>query len=409
MQLDGAFRVLLIPLVLMIGAAAEIVLRPSNLTLSCDNFNVTASWKYSRQHPNTRFKVLVQRDNNDSEHETADQHFDLSPFIWKSKESYMEVHSVSVTAMLGENQSQPVQSKTLTFNSLRPADIKCKLAFPPVDLKGDGLGVTVTFRNPLNFYKDLQKAGESGAYFWFNVTTAGGNSVTGTCLVNQEKCQREISFSEGEEKCVTLRGQLYDQIGARYVKFNETAPICFEDSTDFPEMILLAILLSATFIIVILIITAICLTKSWTMREVKILPSSLKLSKDCRTQYHVPHEEDFSAVVLIDNTTCKSPSVSSEEEDLQDDRDGSGARGTDVGYKEGAMLESSNQESETETLYSSRGGKSQINQGLEYSSSSTDDHSADDSVRTEEEEVEEEEEEVSPYDCPHNLLDNIKR
>uniref|UniRef100_UPI0037E92AD8 interferon gamma receptor 1 n=1 Tax=Semicossyphus pulcher TaxID=241346 RepID=UPI0037E92AD8 len=389
MLLAGAFTVLIL---VVSGVSTGIVLPPTNLTVSCHNLDVTARWEYSRQQPQTRFRVHIRGAAGEYQNETTYHHFNLSHFVWKSEERYREVHVVTVTAVLGGEQSKPVQSNTFTFSDSRPAELKCKLPFPPVDLKVDDSEASVTFRNPLHFYRQLQQAEKlDSVSFEFDVTTADGKSVTHTCPVDQENCQREVLFPEDGEKCVTLRGWLYNINVGRNVAFNETGPICPDTSADV-LVIVFVVLLSSVALIITVITICICLTKSWTIKKNEpIPPMSLRPVLVHREKYCTVPEEDFSVVRLVENPPPRSPSVSSDDDDLQGGGDGSNVKHPDGCYADGGLLENSHQE-------------------LEAGYSREDDDSANDSVKTEcvtidleEEEDQQEEEERSPYDCPHNL------
>ncbi|XP_060905133.1 interferon gamma receptor 1 [Labrus mixtus] len=377
----GAFRALL--LLLVSGVSAGIVLPPTNLTVSCNNVNIMASWQSSRQQPNTRFRVHFKGAAGEEKKETTDHNFDLSQFVWRSEERYMEVHSVSVIAILGGNQSEPVQSETFTFNEFKTSDMKCKLDFPPMDLKVDDSNGTVTFRNPVHFYRELRQA---VGKFEFDVTTTDGKMITGTCLADQENCQREIT---DVDKCVTLRGRLYDGNGICYVVFNEAGPICLDTTSEKKKptdqgrdihVILLIVLLLVIFTVVSVIVVSICLTKSWTFKKDEpSLPNVLKPYTDIRKQYFTGNDyiQKYSAVRLIKNKPSKSPSISSGDDDnLQGSNDGSDVHYQYGCYRDGRCLENRNQQPELEC---SRSG----------------DDSADDSVKTEER---------SPYDSPQILL-----
>ncbi|XP_041642258.1 interferon gamma receptor 1 [Cheilinus undulatus] len=413
MPLDGAFTALL---VLIGGVSAGIVPPPTGLTVSCENLNVTARWRYLRQDPNTRFRLHISGDAWDYTNETSDHHYDLTPFVWKSEEHYMGVHSVNVTAILGENQSRPVASGTFTFNDLRTANIKCQLAFPPVDLKVDDLEATVTFTNPFHFYPELKLVKKP--YFEFWVTTVNGEK-RGECLERQKTCLLGFLLPEDEDQCVTLKGRLYNGI-VHFLVFNETGSICLDTPADF-HGILLIFLLLGVFIVVSVITACICLTKSWTFKkEEPGLPTSLNPPADLKKQFFTQKEEDYSAVVLIENTPMKSSSMSSEDGGLPasgDESEAEGLLGSVGPYADGNCLENSDQQLEP--------------------GDSREDNSGDDSVKTEiilidveeggeedkreekeekenvdwlwegegreEEEEEEEETERSPYDSPHNL------
>ncbi|CAJ1052838.1 interferon gamma receptor 1 [Xyrichtys novacula] len=410
MDLDGALGALL--LLLISGASVGTLLPPTDVTVSCDNLNVTARWKYREQHPNTRFRVHILSDNGTFE--TTDQHFDLSPFVWKSEESYMQVYYITVTAILGRNQSEPAESNTLTFNDLRLSHLKCMLAFPPVEVKKDGSdGAMVTFRNPFHYYKDLQRATKSkSAYFKFTVTTANDKSFESNCLVDQENCTEKISFTEGEDQCVTLRGKLYDGKDFRYMVVNETGPICVDTSADL-YVVFFALLL-VVFVAGIVITVAVCLTKSWTMkREKPTLPKALEPSMGSRKLYFPEQKEDCCNVTLITEDTCRSPSVTSEEDDLQDRRErrdtgdttGRSEACDNCGYGEGGLLETSGTDNDS------------VNDSVKTESFTMDSEEEREEKKEKKEEEQEKgdcffegedkeedvEEKISPYDCPHNL------
>lgn len=59
-------------------------------------------------------------------HETTDHQYDLSPFVWESEERYMDYYVVTVTAIQGGVLSEPVKSKSFTFNRLKPATMECE-------------------------------------------------------------------------------------------------------------------------------------------------------------------------------------------------------------------------------------------------------------------------------------------
>lgn len=57
---------------------------------------------------------------------TTDHQYNLTRYIWPDESSYMDVFYVTVTAEQGSNRSEPVQSKTFSFNTLKTTDIKCE-------------------------------------------------------------------------------------------------------------------------------------------------------------------------------------------------------------------------------------------------------------------------------------------
>ncbi|KAM6942382.1 interferon gamma receptor 1 [Lycodopsis pacificus] len=380
MLLGVAFTVLLL---LISGVSA--VLSPERVKLSCQNLNVSVSWQYSKQKPETIFRVHVGGSAGHLDSNTTEQRYDLSHFVWASEEHYLGFHHVTVTAEEGGNQSESILSETFTFNNFTPADISCNLHFPPVDLIENGSGATVSFVNPLLFYTELKEAPKSDlATFKFAVSSNNGDSE-GACEAN-EICKLDISFPEGAEKCIKkMKGWLYEGSYVRYIVFRETGRLCASkstgDSTDV-HMLLLIILLVVLASVSSVIIIAICRVKAWTLwepepepePEPKPMPSSLQINyREGGLRYAPVPRTAISPITLADNKNCKNPSVSSgEEEDLQDS--GCHSRQVIVEYTEGGLPEGYGR----------------------------DEDSADDSEKTEIVSMDLEGAGASGYDSPHN-------
>ncbi|XP_031158575.1 interferon gamma receptor 1 isoform X2 [Sander lucioperca] len=151
-------------LLLSRAAATAYVPPPTNVTLSCLNLHVAVTWDYSEHGPQTRFIVQIEgSEGKPYQNETTDHRYNLSDYIWASEKRYMDLHYVTVTAVEGGNQSEPVTSETLSFNDLKTVKIKCELDFPPVDVYEKDSGATVSFRNPLHYYSQLKHAVKTDA------------------------------------------------------------------------------------------------------------------------------------------------------------------------------------------------------------------------------------------------------
>ncbi|XP_070840940.1 interferon gamma receptor 1 [Chaetodon trifascialis] len=389
MLLDGAFTALLL---LICGASAVIVLPPTNVTVNCQNLNVTVSWEHGEQQPNTRFRVIIRGAAGSSESVTTDHQYDLTPFIWSSEEHYMDNFGVTVTAIRGGNQSKPAQSETFSFNSLKSTVRKCELDFPPVEMKWKE--DTVTFRNPLHYYSELKQANkpDTATFKFYVVSNLGETNCD--CTAKDENCRCAISLLEGVEPCVTLKGTLFDGIGVGQMMFRQTDRFC-DSNTAEPQVITLVVLLSITGLIIIVITIIICKVKAWTMKTPS-LPTSLRSDFNERDLRNDMVSTDISTVGVTIDTT---PLVSSEEENnptknLQHRSTTSDFQPPFSSNMCGGLSESRNKELEAA--------------GLTSDGQKTDEDSADDSEKTEcisidLEEEEEEEEERSPYDCPHVL------
>ncbi|KAL7404384.1 hypothetical protein ABVT39_013920 [Epinephelus coioides] len=385
MRVGGAFMVLLF---LISRVSAGDVLLPTNVTLSCTNLNVTVSWKYQERKPQTSFRVHITGSAGDYETETTDHQYDLSHFVWQSEEHYLAFHYVTVTAIEGGNQSQSVQSETFTFNKLKYADKTCALDFPPVDLNENDSGATVSFVNPLYFYRELKEVGKWNAVTFIYSVFSDGALMSGPteCTAAQEHCKHDVSFPEGVEKCVNLSGWLSARGNLAEVEFRESSRICLSESAELHAVVLTVILFVLAIVISVIIII-IYRANAWTMKIPSLprpLISELQNLRERDMYAHMSHEH-FSQVIV--SQPCKNPSVSSEEENhLMENLDssaGSGFQhdefymgGRSEGYRRGDDSENSSVKSETDST------------GLE---------------EEDEEELEEVSVEVSPYDCPHTL------
>ncbi|KAM9363798.1 interferon gamma receptor 1-like [Symphorus nematophorus] len=231
MRLDGAFTALLL---LISGASAVIVPPPTNVVVSCQNLTVTVGWKFANQHAQTSFMVNITAltSGHSESYRTGDHQYDLSAFIWKSEERYMDRHYVSVTAIQGGSQSESVNSETFGFNHLKTIGITCKLDFPPVKMKVKDSGATVSFMNPLHFYRELKQADKlDGAFFDYSVTSDKDSSRDcDKCTTKEKYCKCDIVFP-GAKKCVTLNGSLFTEDSGGEVIFRGSERVCDSEPT----------------------------------------------------------------------------------------------------------------------------------------------------------------------------------
>ncbi|CAN9510743.1 unnamed protein product [Ophioblennius macclurei] len=387
----GAFRaplVLLLVLLVVAGSAlcAAAVPPPENVSLSCHNVMVTVNWNYTEQQPETLFKVSISgTEGRFSETETIDHHYNLSHYVWKSQDHYLDYISVRVTAVQGGHRSEDVEGKSFTFNYLTQAETKCVLDFPPVDvdISQDGGKATVSFSNPIKFYRELeQTASGSEPMFKFSVSsfrngTKDHGSFTGSCSAKDSICKAEVALSKGVKPCFKLEnGFLYMNEGIYSVKFKDVDEVCAEDSVGIPEAVLAVILTVFVLFLIIMGVIVICKAKAWTMKTGPKPKCLEKTDPNPSLKYLCVESEDNKAISIAQD--CKPLS-----EDLDDsqncdnqsaDSDESCSERSD--YPEGSVSESSSQtycgSTKTECL----------------------------SVESGEEEVREE----SPYDCPHVLV-----
>lgn len=142
-------------------------------------------------------------------HEAITKHseYDLSHYVWKSKDISLSFLYVTVTALHGGNQSKEVESNTFSFNALRTIATYCKqsmrtcwlfqrrklidgvwvkwlffpsgiLEFPPVFLVVDKTSAVVKFPNPFQFYDKIKQAYKTSADSLLKFTVTSGINVS---------------------------------------------------------------------------------------------------------------------------------------------------------------------------------------------------------------------------------------
>ncbi|XP_023124698.2 interferon gamma receptor 1 isoform X1 [Amphiprion ocellaris] len=390
---DGAFTVLLL---LVGGVSAVPVPPPRNVHVSCQNAKVSVSWDYSKQQPHTIFRINISGSSENWEvSRTTDHHFDLSHFVWKSEENYKDFLYVTVTAIQGDSQSEGVQSNSFSFNYLKTVDTQCSLDFPPVDVKEDESGATVSFPNPVHFYKELEQTVNPDAVPVFQYIVSSVKNHTAyirqfeeNCMERVDTCKLDVPFPDGVKKCVRLKGTLFDSNFVNQLVVRETAEICAHVSAEVDVVMVTVILFCVLVFIIIVVVVYICKSNAWTMHVHKKDPEALRLDHWQENGCCYPvHNEVFSKVYVQ-----KWSSVSSEDD--RDSKAGSDQPLSDSYlYPDRRLSESSNQELEDAEM---------IPEG-----SGTDNDSADDSVKTECVSLgseEDEQESVSPYDSPQAVM-----
>ncbi|NP_001347806.1 interferon gamma receptor 1 precursor [Austrofundulus limnaeus] len=394
MLLRGAFTVLF----LLSGASSVIVPAPTNVTVSCQNVKTTVSWIYNKQQPDTTFKVTIQpEDSQPHVVYTREHSYELGSFVWQSQKLYMSFLYVTITAIQGGNQSEAVKSNSFSFNNLKTVHTKCFLDFPHVNLLMHEMKMSVTFQNPLSFYKELNSTVEgTSSEFTFDVIL-DEHKFSGKCFVKDSYCKLDVKFSEGEDKCVSLTGHLLYNNGINFVSFRKTHRFC---STEPPEhdhgVNYLAVLLMSSFVLLICVmIILICKVKAWTTKTPdppKILEWTVQAN---HTNVHYTVTAVMSPVSMYKpyKTSVIKTEVKCYPESYHMSSSGSNSVPSDTHlYKETRrQLQDGNQELEA--------------LGLISGENRTDNDSAD--VQIECISVSSQEEErgsISPYDSPHFVL-----
>lgn len=412
MLMDGAITALL--LLIICGVSSQAVPPPTNVKVSCQNNQTTVSWDYSKHQPETLFLVNICRSERvrSFKANTTDHQYDLSHFVWESKEHYLAFLCVSVTAVQGGKQSEAVRSKSFSFNQLISVDIKCLLDFPPVEVDGTERGATVKFKNPLSFYELKRTVQQEKAFLQYTVSSSV-HSFEEKCSKTDVFCKLDVTFPDDQEECVTLKGVLmFYGSGTSQVDLKETKHFCSKKPADGMEIVL-AVTLGYIFLIVLTVaVVLICKVEAWTM---KIPIPHIPGWKSQRQSYFIPNPEDNSIIIVPVGFKAKDGSgddscarESFQEGECLKEENGNyetrdllpEANGTDYYADNGSRGESCASEShlegesyKRETEYETGGFLSDAN--------GTDEDSTDDSMKTECVSISSTEEERSHYDCPH--------
>ncbi|KAJ4918990.1 hypothetical protein JOQ06_022083 [Pogonophryne albipinna] len=314
--ISGAFTALLL---LLSGLSAAFVPPPTNLTVICTSPNVMLSWEFSEQQTDTEFKIDVRGSGNKQKHQfwVKERHFDVFDFVWESEASLMDFYGVNVTAFQGGNRSKEAEI-TFTFNDLKPADVKCHLVFPDVDLVETDSGATLSFKNPLHYYEKLKQATiGSDASFRFVASSKTGHFKEN--CGKHENCKLDIVFPADVEKCVTLKGDLLKMIGEQ--AFRQTDRICAEPE-EKDLTVALVVLLFVLGIVIVVIIVIIIKVRAWTMESPPTPPSLLPNRREGEDG-PLLIEEDLThiSVVRLFNNPVNTSSVSCEEDSRDNNRE----------------------------------------------------------------------------------------
>uniref|UniRef100_A0A3P9I3X2 Fibronectin type-III domain-containing protein n=1 Tax=Oryzias latipes TaxID=8090 RepID=A0A3P9I3X2_ORYLA len=334
---------------------------PENVVVSCENLKITVRWDCQGQQPETSFRVKMMSYSTVS-HEAITKHseYDLSHYVWKSKDISLSFLYVTVTALHGGNQSKEVESNTFSFNALGTIDTYCLLEFPPVFLVVDKTSAVVKFPNPFQFYDEIKQAYKTSAdsLLKFTVTSGINLEKDAFCRKAEPTCTTEVTFPDSRENCVTLKGWLIDDQGIDELPINQTQKICGSEKNG-NDVILLIILLCIFGMILSVAVIVICKVKAWTMKSPP-LPKLLDV-KHSLTQKYVLDEK--ITAVTIQGSSEKAPHEGSGElllKGLEDSSPFSGRNRKDYNSTDSSVktetlsMSSEDDEMEYESPYESR-------------------------------------------------------
>nr|XP_049577271.1 interferon gamma receptor 1-like isoform X2 [Syngnathus scovelli]XP_049577273.1 interferon gamma receptor 1-like isoform X3 [Syngnathus scovelli] len=224
-------------LMLLKCALADVPLPPpTNVMVNCTDTQGTVHWQYGEE-PNVRFRVEVGNPKSDYKRHATKEHFykNITARVWESLESAMDVYYVSVTAVVPDRPLFPPISTTFTYNRVKMADVKCKLAFPDVDVKADNGSTVVSFRNPLHHDPQLRHATRGAATLKFIAAYDSGAVEENSCHPHQNVCRANVTFPPGSSECVTLTGWV-SYSGGGGLEFGPSRRACRERSSGWATL-----------------------------------------------------------------------------------------------------------------------------------------------------------------------------
>nr|XP_049577275.1 interferon gamma receptor 1-like isoform X5 [Syngnathus scovelli] len=240
-------------LMLLKCALADVPLPPpTNVMVNCTDTQGTVHWQYGEE-PNVRFRVEVGNPKSDYKRRATKEHFykNITARVWESLESAMDVYYVSVTAVVPDRPLFPPISTTFTYNRVKMADVKCKLAFPDVDVKADNGSTVVSFRNPLHHDPQLRHATRGAATLKFIAAYDSGAVEENSCHPHQNVCR--ATFLPGSAKCVTLTGWVSDSGGGR-LEFGPSRRACIERSSGWATLPVVMVVVAVVVVVVVALI-----------------------------------------------------------------------------------------------------------------------------------------------------------
>lgn len=145
-------------LLLMFQVTAAQVLPPTNVTLQCQNMKNTLKWSYEQLSPELKFKVVIGSKGGSFDASRSPLWVD-SPSL-EADVSFLsdrnDEYFLTVSAVIGENTSEPVPPDGITFSYFQGAlvDQKCSLDLPPVNVTVESEDkVVLRFLHPWLFYE----------------------------------------------------------------------------------------------------------------------------------------------------------------------------------------------------------------------------------------------------------------
>ncbi|XP_061767635.1 interferon gamma receptor 1-like [Nerophis ophidion] len=197
---------------------------PSNVTLHCGNLRNKVVWNYDSMPPGLRFRVNIGQ--------YSDVHGAIDP-LWvdpphlQTDVSFLsdpnDDYFLTVTAVLGENQSEPAPADGIVFSYYRNSQASqiCALDLPPVTLlEQQDHSVLLSFQHPwllyhqkLSSYSGRRKKKRHDQpdhllpVFKYDVTIDKKQFADESC--SERVCEKVLPVDPNQEKhCVSISGEL---------------------------------------------------------------------------------------------------------------------------------------------------------------------------------------------------------
>ncbi|XP_077574930.1 interferon gamma receptor 1 [Stigmatopora nigra] len=235
-----AFKVLLILLEIKQSAQNVAIPPPRNLSITCQT--AVVHWDYPPPDNNNNqvsFLVNVSYEEQKQQMEIPAQQrkANVSGFVWESLDSALAVHSISVTARAPDGRLSDTLAVTFTYNHLRMANIKCKLEFPPVDVKATEDGVAISFPNPRYYYPQLRRVtrGHDISLHFTAKSHMGDMSIP--CRQEESTCKGDVSLPTGDDKCVTVEGSASRLPAVQTMSFGPAPRTCAQTADRLAVMV----------------------------------------------------------------------------------------------------------------------------------------------------------------------------
>ncbi|XP_070697296.1 interferon gamma receptor 1-like [Pempheris klunzingeri] len=341
MDLMGGFYPVFL-CVLWLRAAAGYVEQPTNVTLHCHNLHNVLGWSHNQlSTPGLRFKVDIGSVLKISPsvlwvNSTPPLQVDLSSLSDPSNDYYL-----TVTAVIGQNESEPAPQNGLSFSYYQDslAEQKCFVDLPPVNVTAqDDHSILFRFTHPWNILKPKLKKKKRNDFwmskelpvFKYSVVITNQKEYPHSFSCVESVCEKKLAVDAAQEKhCLMVTGELQKMI----VKATQEYCALPLEKPDY-TYVYIVLFLASTAMIVALVVFMVFRRKT---KSLSSLPDSVTFGERVKRltmqvvqeQIFVPEVEPTTPTQLLIEQTESTPTVTpSPEQDLRlsigiEDEDGS--------------------------------------------------------------------------------------